>query len=149
MFVDKVKIHARAGDGGHGSVSFRREKYIDRGGPDGGDGGNGGDIVLIADKNVSDLSDYHFSPRLAAKNGVHGRGKNCAGRNGKDMIYRVPVGTQVFRLSQPVRQLGYQRYRPAAVMEEQDFKSTKMLGLVHGQGRAREALAAARAAEDG
>jgi GTP-binding protein len=148
MFVDKVKIYARAGDGGNGSVSFRREKYIDHGGPDGGSGGNGGDIVLIADKNVGDLSDYHFSPRLVAQHGIHGRGKNRAGRNGKEMIFRVPVGTQVFRLSRPVRRLGYQRYRPAAVMEEEDFKSTKMMGIVHQPGRAREALANARAAED-
>ena len=77
MFVDKVKIRAKAGDGGNGCVSFRREKYVDRGGPVGGDGGKGGDIVVVADKNVGDLSDYYFHPRVVAKHGGHGRGKNC------------------------------------------------------------------------
>src|SRR5438128_1535744 len=75
MFVDKVKIHAKAGNGGNGSVSFRREQFVNRGGPDGGEGGRGGDVMLVADKNVSDLSDYFFSPRLIAANGGHGRGK--------------------------------------------------------------------------
>src|SRR3989442_9452843 len=92
MFVDKVKIHVRAGDGGNGSVSFRREKYVDRGGPDGGDGGKGGDIVLVADKNVSDLSDYFFHHRLVAKRGGHGRGKNCFGRKASDVIAKVAGG---------------------------------------------------------
>ena len=140
MFVDKVKIHVRAGDGGNGSVSFRREKYIDRGGPDGGDGGDGGDIVLVADKNVGDLSDYFFHPRLLAKNGVHGRGKNCAGRAAKDVIAKVPIGTQVYRLSKPVRELKYSSYRPAAAEEVPDFKSTAMLGLPYREGRAKRPL---------
>ncbi len=138
MFVDKVRVYARAGNGGNGCVSFRREKYVDRGGPDGGDGGKGGDIVLVADKNVNDLSDYYFSPRLIAPNGGHGRGKNCAGRNGKDRIFRVPVGTQVFRLSAPVRQLGHQAYRPAAATD--DFKNTAMIGIPYTPGRAKQAI---------
>lgn len=145
MFVDKVRIHAKAGNGGNGCVAFRREQFIDMGGPSGGSGGDGGDIVLVADKNVSDLSDYHFSPRLVAPNGGHGMGKNCTGRTGKDKVFKVPVGTQVFRLSKPVRQLGYQRYRPAAVSDEVDWKSTKMLGIPQQPGRARQALAAAQA----
>lgn len=118
MFVDKVKIHAKAGDGGNGCVSFRREKYVDRGGPDGGDGGRGGDVLLIADKNASDLSDFFYQPRLAAKHGVHGRGKNCFGRNAKDVVVKVPVGTQVFRLTRIVRQRAPTRYHPAAATEE-------------------------------
>ncbi|MCG3147625.1 MAG: GTPase Obg [Verrucomicrobiae bacterium] len=148
MFVDKVKVHAKAGDGGNGCVAFRREQFIDRGGPDGGDGGNGGDVVLIADKNASDLSDYFFSPRLLAPNGGHGKGKNCTGKTGKAKTFKVPVGTQVFRLGQPLRELSYQRYRPGAVSDEVDYKSDKMLGIPHRPGRARQALAAARAAEE-
>ena len=73
MFVDKVKLQVKAGDGGHGCVSFRREKYVPRGGPDGGDGGRGGDIVLVADKNVVDLTDFSYQPRAVARQGGHGR----------------------------------------------------------------------------
>jgi GTP-binding protein len=147
MFVDKVRIYAKAGNGGNGCVSFRREQFIDRGGPNGGDGGDGGDVVLVADKNVSDLSDYHFSPRLVAPNGGHGMGKNCTGRTGKDKIFRVPVGTQVFRLSAPVRQLGYQAYRPAAVTADPDWKSKSMLGIPFTPGRAKQALKTPRRTE--
>jgi GTP-binding protein len=148
MFVDKVKVHAKAGDGGNGSVAFRREQFVDMGGPDGGDGGNGGDVVLVADKNVSDLSDYHFSPRLTGQHGGHGRGKKCTGRSGKAKIFKVPVGTQVFRLSQPTRQLDYQRYRPAAAMiDESDFKNPKMLGIPHRPGRAKQVLQAVQAGQ--
>lgn len=117
MFVDKIKIFAQAGAGGNGCVSFRREKYVDRGGPDGGDGGDGGDVVLVADKNVSDLSDLFFSPRLVTKPGGHGRGTNCTGRNSPDIVVRVPVGTQVFRLSRPARLVAPTRYHPGAATE--------------------------------
>jgi GTPase len=142
MFVDKVKIHVRAGDGGNGSVSFRREKYVDRGGPDGGDGGDGGDIVLVADKNVSDLSDFFYHPRVAAKHGGHGRGKNCTGRGAKDVVARVPIGTQVYRLTLPTREQKSTHYRPAAALEEDEgFASTKMLGLPYTSGRAKQAIA--------
>ena len=131
MFVDKVKIHAKAGDGGNGCVSFRREKYIDRGGPDGGDGGDGGDVVLVADKNVNDLSDYYYQPRLIAKHGVHGRGKNCAGRNAKDVIARVPIGTQVYRLSSTKKTLSSTTYHPAAATEI--FDPTAQVGQQFGR----------------
>jgi GTP-binding protein len=146
MFVDKVRIHVKAGNGGNGCVAFRREQFVEMGGPNGGDGGHGGDVVLIADKNVSDLSDYHFSPRIAAPNGGHGQGKGCTGRSGKPRVCPVPVGTQVFRLSQPTRQLGYTRYRPAAALgEREEFKSHQMLGLPYRPGRAKQALQAAHA----
>jgi GTP-binding protein len=125
VFVDKVRVHARAGDGGNGCVSFRREKYVDRGGPDGGDGGKGGDIVLVADKNVGDLSDFFYHPRLVAKHGAHGRGKNCSGRSSPDVLARVPVGTQVFALSAKIRQRASSRYRPAAAEES---------GVIRGSG---------------
>jgi len=144
MFIDKVKIHVRAGDGGNGSVSFRREKYVDRGGPDGGDGGGGGDIVLVADKNIGDLSDYFYHPRIVAKHGAHGRGKNCAGRSAFDVTARVPIGTQVYRLSKPVREQKIYGYRPAAA-EETLIKTTAMLGLPYREGRAKHALHTAEA----
>ncbi len=120
MFVDKVKIHVRAGDGGNGSVSFRREKYADMGGPDGGNGGRGGNVVLVADKNLQDLSDFFYAPRAAAKRGEHGRGKNQTGRCASDVVLRVPVGTQVYRLSATERIHHPSRYRPAAVNPEND-----------------------------
>src|SRR2546425_7372260 len=149
MFVDQIRIHAKAGNGGNGCVSFRREQFIDMGGPNGGDGGHGGDVVLVADKNISDLSDYHFSPRLLAPNGGHGKGKNCTGRSGKAKLFKVPIGTQVFRLSHPTRQLGYTPYPPAAAMDEGDeFKVVEKLGIPHRPGRAKQSLAAARAAEE-
>ena len=99
----------------------------------------------MADKNITDLSDYHFSPRLVADNGGHGQGKDCSGRGGKKKFFKVPIGTQVFRLTRPTRQLGYQRYRPAAATEEDDFKNPSMLGIPHRPGRAKLVLAAAEA----
>jgi GTP-binding protein len=117
MFVDKIKISVRAGDGGNGCVSFRREKYIEHGGPDGGDGGKGGDVILVADRNLSDLSDLFYAPRVVAKNGEHGRGKNCYGRAAKDVIAKVPIGTQVFLLGDVTRQKKATRYHPAAATE--------------------------------
>jgi GTP-binding protein len=117
MFVDKVKVHARAGDGGNGCVSFRREKFIECGGPDGGNGGKGGDVVLVADRNVTELSDLFYSPRLAAKSGEHGRSKNRYGRNTADVVVKVPVGTQVYQLTPVIRERAPSRYHPAAATE--------------------------------
>jgi GTPase len=136
MFVDKVKIRVKAGDGGNGSVSFRREKYVDRGGPDGGDGGKGGDVVLVADKNLTDLSDFYYQPRLVAKHGVHGRGKNCFGRSAKNVVVKVPIGTQVFRLTAPVKQRAPSNYHPAAATEE--FDPGQTVGMPFTPGRARQ-----------
>lgn len=98
MFVDCVLITAVAGDGGNGCLSFRRESYAPRGGPDGGDGGRGGDIVLEVDTNVSDLSHLKFAPILKAKHGGHGRGSNKHGRNAPEIVVKVPRGTVVYRL---------------------------------------------------
>ncbi|HVM62303.1 MAG TPA: Obg family GTPase CgtA [Verrucomicrobiae bacterium] len=136
MFVDKVKIRVKAGDGGNGSVSFRREKYVDRGGPDGGDGGKGGDVVLVADKNATDLSDLYYQPRVVAKHGVHGRGKNCFGRSAKNVVVKVPIGTQVFRLTAPVKQRAPSNYHPAAATEE--FDPTAGVGMPFTPGRAKQ-----------
>jgi GTP-binding protein len=93
-FVDEVQIRVDAGDGGNGCVSFRREKYIPNGGPDGGDGGDGGDVYLVADENLNTLIDYRFERFHAAERGENGQSANCTGRRGKDKILRVPVGTR-------------------------------------------------------
>ena len=98
MFVDHIRIHAKAGKGGRGCVSFRREKFVPKGGPNGGDGGRGGNLILRPDPNVDNLVDFYYQPNLRAKNGEHGQGKNCYGRAAEDAIYKVPVGTLVYRL---------------------------------------------------
>ena len=98
MFVDHIKVHAKAGKGGRGCVAFRREKFIPKGGPSGGDGGRGGDVILRADANVDNLVDYYYQPNMRAKNGEPGQGKNCYGRAAEDQIYKVPIGTIVYRM---------------------------------------------------
>jgi GTP-binding protein len=97
MFVDRIKVFAQAGNGGRGSVSFRREKFVPRGGPDGGDGGRGGDVILRADRHVDNLTNLFYEPLIKAKNGGHGMGKKMSGRAGVDKIVKVPVGTVVWR----------------------------------------------------
>ena len=95
MFVDTAKVSLKAGDGGNGAVSFRREIYIPKGGPDGGDGGRGGNIIFKADKDTNTLIDFRFTPILTAENGKNGAGQRAAGRSGKDLIVEVPIGTIV------------------------------------------------------
>ncbi len=94
-FIDESKIEVIAGDGGNGSASFRREKYIDKGGPDGGDGGWGGSVVALADRNINTLVDYRFARMHRAKNGEAGRGAACYGKGADDVILRMPVGTVI------------------------------------------------------
>jgi GTPase len=94
-FVDEARIVVHAGNGGDGAVSFRREKYVPRGGPDGGDGGRGGSLYAIADRNVNTLIDYRYARIHRARDGEKGHGKQCAGRSGEDVYLRVPVGTVV------------------------------------------------------
>jgi len=96
MFVDRVKVFAQAGTGGRGSVSFRREKFVPKGGPDGGDGGRGGNVILRADRHVDNLANLFYEPLIKAKNGGHGMGKKMSGRAGADKIVKVPVGTVVW-----------------------------------------------------
>jgi len=96
MFVDRIKVFAQAGSGGRGSVSFRREKFVPKGGPDGGDGGRGGDVILRADRHVDNLSDLFYEPIIKAKNGGHGMGKKMHGRSAPPKILKVPVGTIVW-----------------------------------------------------
>lgn len=98
MFVDHIRIHAKAGDGGNGCVSFRREKFVPKGGPDGGDGGRGANIILRTDVHTDNLVDFYYQPLLKAKRGGHGKGKNMYGRAGADSSYKVPLGTLVYRI---------------------------------------------------
>jgi GTPase len=92
-FVDEVRIQVKAGDGGNGAVAFRREKYIDRGGPNGGDGGNGGSVLFVADPQLTTLLDYRYQQHHRARSGEGGMGNDCNGRSSEDLILRVPVGT--------------------------------------------------------
>jgi GTP-binding protein len=96
MFVDRVKVLAQAGNGGRGCVSFRREKFVPKGGPDGGDGGRGGEVILRADRHVDNLASLFYEPIIKAKSGGHGKGKKMAGHKGADKIVKVPVGTIVY-----------------------------------------------------
>jgi len=95
QFIDLVKIYVKAGDGGRGCVSFRREKYVPRGGPDGGDGGRGGHVILRAVRDVNTLLDVKYQQHYRAENGQHGMGKEMHGRDGEDLIIPVPIGTVV------------------------------------------------------
>ncbi len=97
MFVDRIKVFAQAGNGGRGSVSFRREKFVPKGGPDGGDGGRGGDVILRAERHVDNLANLFYEPIIKAKNGSHGKGKKMAGRAAANKIVKVPVGTVVWQ----------------------------------------------------
>ncbi|MCR6699538.1 GTPase ObgE [Escherichia coli] len=93
MFVDKARIFVKSGDGGDGAVSFRREKYIPLGGPDGGDGGEGGDVILVVDPNMTTLLDFKYKRKYVSERGQNGQGAKCYGRDGKDLYIKVPMGT--------------------------------------------------------
>jgi len=95
-FLDQAKIYVKAGDGGSGSASFRREKFIEFGGPDGGDGGIGGSVILVANKNLNTLIDFRYQQHFKAERGEDGKGKKKTGKSGKDLILKVPIGTQIF-----------------------------------------------------
>src|SRR6187455_1260547 len=117
-FLDQAKVYIRSGDGGAGSVSFRREKFIEFGGPDGGDGGRGGDVWLEAVEGLNTLIDYRYQQHFKAKTGVHGMGRNMTGAKGADVTLKVPAGTQVYEddnetLICDLTEVG-QRYRLAA-----------------------------------
>ena len=94
-FVDKARISVKAGNGGNGAVAFHREKYVAAGGPDGGDGGKGGDVVFVVDDNMSTLMDFRYKRKYVASNGMDGQGKRCSGKDGADMVIRVPRGTVI------------------------------------------------------
>jgi GTP-binding protein len=109
MFVDRVKVFAQGGNGGRGSVSFRREKFVPKGGPDGGDGGRGGNVILQADRHVDNLVNLFYEPLIKAKNGGHGMGKKMSGRAGADKIVKIPVGTVVWRAEEERRASNVER----------------------------------------
>jgi len=117
MFVDRIKVFARAGNGGRGCVSFRREKFVPKGGPDGGDGGRGGDVILHADRHVDNLANLFYEPIIKAKNGSHGKGKKMAGRTGANKIVKVPVGTIVWRTGE--------EQRPTPINREQTLNAER------------------------
>src|SRR4030065_2455481 len=94
-FIDESKIEVIAGNGGNGTASFRREKYIEKGGPDGGDGGRGGSVYAQADRNINTLVDYRFARIHRARNGEPGRGADCYGKGAEDIVLRMPVGTVI------------------------------------------------------
>ncbi len=101
-FIDEAKVQVIAGNGGSGLVSWRREKFVPRGGPDGGDGGDGGAVVFVSDENLNTLIDFSFNPLIRAEFGVPGGSNDCGGRKGEDVVRKVPVGTQVYYLGQLV-----------------------------------------------
>ncbi|MEO6878394.1 MAG: GTPase ObgE, partial [Gemmatimonadaceae bacterium] len=96
MFIDEAKIKVKAGDGGNGCMAFRREKFVPRGGPSGGDGGRGGDVILEASQSHNTLIHFRYNPEHKGERGRHGEGSNCSGREGHDVILKVPVGTVVY-----------------------------------------------------
>src|SRR6266567_76649 len=96
MFIDEAQIHVKAGDGGAGCISFRREKFIPKGGPDGGDGGKGGDVIFVADTSKNTLLDFSGKHHWKAERGEPGMGKKMYGKSGRDMLIRVPPGTLIF-----------------------------------------------------
>ncbi len=95
-FLDQAKIYVKAGNGGSGSASFRREKFVEFGGPDGGDGGNGGSVILVAESNLNTLIDFRFQQHFKGERGQNGMSKNKTGKDGRDLILKVPIGTQIF-----------------------------------------------------
>ena len=96
MFIDRAKIKIKAGDGGNGVTAFRREKFVPRGGPSGGDGGRGGDVWIVATSDLNTLLHLRYNPEHKAERGKHGEGSNRHGRDGEDVVIKVPIGTQVF-----------------------------------------------------
>src|SRR3954465_6364623 len=100
MFVDRIRVFAQAGSGGRGSVSFRREKFVPKGGPDGGDGGRGGDVILKADLHVDNLTNLFYEPIIKAKNGGHGMGEKMYGKSAPNKVVKVPVGTVVYEVAE-------------------------------------------------
>jgi GTP-binding protein len=134
MFVDRIKIFAQAGNGGRGCVSFRREKFVPKGGPDGGDGGRGGDIILRADVHVDNLSSLFYEPIVKAKNGGHGQGKKMHGRGAVPKIVKVPVGTVVFPDRSDATHTTYETDKPLADLTEENQEFVLCEGGKGGKG---------------
>ena len=136
MFVDEIDIFVKGGDGGAGCVSFRREKFVPRGGPDGGDGGDGGSVVLEADPALTTLLDFHYRRHYTAERGQHGKGSNRHGASGNDLVLRVPLGTVVTD-----RDTG----DPIADLATPGQRVTAIPGMRGGRGNARFATSTNRA----
>jgi GTP-binding protein len=136
VFVDEINVFVKGGDGGAGCVSFRREKYVPRGGPDGGDGGDGGSVILEADPAITTLLDFHYQRHYAAERGQHGQGANKQGRSGADTILQVPFGTMVSE-----RDAGL----PLGDLTERGQRLTVARGARGGRGNARFATSTNRA----
>src|SRR5687768_17132202 len=96
MFIDRVKIQVQGGHGGNGVTAFRREKFVPRGGPSGGDGGRGGDVWIVSEPGLNTLLHLRYNPEHVAGRGMHGEGADRSGRDGEDVLVKVPVGTQIF-----------------------------------------------------
>src|SRR5262245_2720766 len=139
MFVDEVEIHVAAGHGGRGAMSFRREKYVPRGGPNGGDGGPGGSVYLVAHANLNTLLNYRFKKEFEAGRGGHGEGSNRTGKTGADMTLDVPIGTQVFRKQDDGE------YELVADLTKDGEQILIAKGGLGGQGNARFATSTNRA----
>lgn len=120
MFIDEIKIYARAGHGGKGCVSFRREAHVPKGGPNGGNGGGGGSVILEASHDINNLIAQFYEPRLLAKNGEHGKGKDMDGRSGKDLIVKVPCGTLIWRVPPPVEEVEEESNRDNFVEDDEE-----------------------------
>src|SRR5258705_12710865 len=132
MFVDEVDIHVSAGSGGNGCLSFRREKYVPRGGPDGGNGGGGGSIFIVATLTKNTLIDFRFHPEFEAKRGAHGQGANKTGSTGNDLEIAVPIGTLVF-----IKDAGSGEVTPVADLTEEGQLVLVAKGGRGGRGNAR------------
>jgi GTP-binding protein len=136
VFIDEIDIFVKGGDGGAGCVSFRREKYVPRGGPDGGDGGDGGSMILEADPAITTLLDFHYQRHYAAERGQHGQGANKQGRSGADTVLRVPLGTMVSERDGRL---------PLGDLTERGQRLTVARGARGGRGNARFATSTNRA----
>ncbi|MBL9130838.1 MAG: GTPase ObgE [Verrucomicrobiaceae bacterium] len=137
MFVDQIKVHARAGKGGDGSVHFHRGKFRPKGGPDGGDGGRGGNVVLLVDPSTDSLRNFVFNNRLFAEDGAGGSGSQCTGRSGKHAIFKVPPGTLVSRIIEEVDEETGElttRYEPVADLTETNTEYILCSGGKGGKG---------------
>jgi len=132
VFVDEVDIRVSAGDGGRGAVSFRREKYVPRGGPNGGDGGSGGSVYIVASAHLNTLVNFRFHPEFRARRGGHGEGSNRTGRNGADISLKVPIGTVVY---EPMTETG--QYRQVADLTADGQRALVARGGRGGRGNAR------------
>ncbi|HRQ90519.1 MAG TPA: GTPase ObgE, partial [Bacteroidia bacterium] len=122
MFVDHIRIFAKAGDGGNGCSSFRREKFEPKGGPDGGDGGRGGDVVLEVDLHTDNLRSFFFRHNYLAEKGAPGQGQKKTGRSGKHLVLKVPPGTVIYRTDPPAsKQRPSDAFDPEDAVEEEPF----------------------------